>query len=308
MTTMLPSTNDIERVHCPTRKQFNEEFVEQRTPVILTGVADQWKAFTDWTPDYLTSVAGDAEVTVHHNEGGSFHDWYTNPSARSDQKMKLADVIKVMQGPAVEAHKYYMTEHLLAEISPELCRDLSVGGLIDERPLPGNCTGPAFFFGQDTSMPAHYHTTTEAFMCQLQGTKRVILHGPEQTPKLYPLPWSVPGYNFSRVDWFRDHIWKNIDDQQFPLAREAECIEFTVHPGEILFIPIHWWHVTNVDGYQLSITYFFKSDRKRWNFPHPGKEVQAHEAFRHFRNLCEALGSPVPSFEGGLTLYEKMNL
>ena len=91
--------------------------------------------------------------------------------------------------------------------------------------------------------------------------------------------------------------------------KEAQAVEFTVHPGEILFIPVHWWHVTNVKGYQVSITYFWASDRKRWCFPSPGREVQAHEAFRHFRKLCESLGVPVPqSRDGALTLYEELSL
>ncbi len=308
MTVTEPSITKIERIHAPSRRQFTKEFVEQRKPVIITGVADQWRAFRDWTPDRLKRVAGDAEVAVHYNARGSFHDWYTNPTAREDRRMKLADVIDIMRGPRERAHHYYMTEHLLAEISAELCNDLSVGSLIDERPVRGVCTGPTFFFGCDTSMPAHYHSTTEAFMCQLQGTKQVILHAPEQTPNLYPLPWYAPGYNFSQVDWFRDHIWKNVDYERFPLVKRAEALEFTVHPGEILFIPIHWWHVTNVDGYQLSITYFFKSDRSRWCYPHPGREVENHEAYRSFRERRAAEGKPVPEGRAGLTLYERMHL
>lgn len=309
LTRIPPSVDHVDRIERPSRKQFEEDYVAQRKPVIITGIADQWEAFSKWTPDYLKSVAGDTEVGVHYSESGDFHSWYNDPRMRRDRRVKFGDVIDIMTGPAERAHKYYMTEHNLGWVSNALLGDLSVGSLIDETPLPGVCTGPTLFLGQDTSMPSHFHATTEAFMCQLQGTKTVLLHGPEQTPCLYPHPWFTNPYNFSRVNWFRDHIWKNVDYEKFPLVEKAEGIEFQVHPGEILFIPVHWWHVTTVKGYQLSITYFWRSDRARWCFPTPGREVAAHEAFLHFKRMCEALGAPLPQEQdGALTLYEELNL
>lgn len=340
MTQIQPSITEIGRVHNPTREEFDREFVQKRKPVIITGVADQWRAMSEWTPDYLKATAGQAEVDVHFSEKGNFHRWYTEPEKRTDLKMKFGDMIDIMRGPAETANKYYMTEHNLSLISEDLLGDLTVGSLIDETVGPGKCTGPTLFLGQNTCMPSHLHGTTEAFMCQLQGTKEVILHGPEQTPKLYPLPWYSSQYLFSEVDWFTDRQWKKVDYDKYPLAKDAQALEFTVHPGEILFIPVHWWHVTSVQGYQLSITYFWMSDRSRWHFPSPGNEVQAHlaleqfkkmfaamdqkglfsgggarrekrtkEAFEHFQKMCEALGCPLPEGEGtAQTLYEQMNL
>ena len=188
-TKIPPSITEIERIDNPSFEQFQQEYVQLRKPVIITGVANQWRAFTEWSADYFKSVAGHMEVASHYREDANFHKWYTDTSAREDKIMTFGELLDVMQGPAKEAHKYYMTEHALGLISPKLLEDLSVGSLIDERPLPGSCTGPTLFIGQDTCMPPHIHGTTEAFMCQLQGTKEVILHGPEQTAKLYALPW-----------------------------------------------------------------------------------------------------------------------
>jgi len=339
MTTIPPSITRIDRVEAPTREQFERDYVKQRKPVIITGVADQWKAFSDWTPEYLKSLAGNVEVDVHYNAEGNFHKWYTNTPDRHDQRLPFGKMIDIMRGPAETARKHYMTEHSLGLISPDLVPDLSVSSLIDETIGPGRCTGPTLFVGHNTCMPAHLHGTTEAFMCQLQGTKEIILHGPEQTPKLYSLPWYSHQYIFSEVDWFRGCQWKNVDYDKYPLVKEAEALEFTVYPGEILFIPVHWWHVTSVEGYQLSVTYFWASDRERWYFPSLGREVQAHEAFlhfqrmflaldqkkrgrrdrqrearaqealKHFEKMCDALGCPLPTDEAGTqTLYEQLNL
>jgi hypothetical protein len=71
-----------------------------------------------------------------------------------------------------------------------------------------------------------------------------------------------------------------MDFEKWPKLRHAKGLEFTVRAGEILFIPVHWWHVTSVDTFQLSMTYFWRSDPSRWHYPQPGRRVRAREAMR----------------------------
>jgi hypothetical protein len=76
MTTFAPVT-DVDRIESPSRREFEEEYVKRRKPVIITGVGNQWKAY-EWTPDYLKKVAGKDQCTVHYNEKGNFKRWYTH--------------------------------------------------------------------------------------------------------------------------------------------------------------------------------------------------------------------------------------
>ena len=145
-------------------------------------------------------------------------------------------------------------------------------------------------------MPMHYHPTTEAFMAQLTGTKKVTLYGPEQYGKVYPRPWYGQSYIFSDVDWETQRAMaknepEHMDFDKFPKLRSARPMHFTVHPGEVLFIPVHWWHVTSVEGSQLSMTWFWMSERARWHYPSPGLQVRAREAMRVSRIRLRNLGA-----------------
>jgi hypothetical protein len=300
--TTSTSIKAIERVEAPPREEFEQDYVKRRRPVILTGVGTKWKAYSDWTPDYLRSVAGKSLVTVHYDENGNFRDWYNNPNDREDRKMPFGDFLDLLLAEPPDL-RYYMTEHSLPDVSPELVGDISVSDYIEDVLNPGRASGPNLFAGRDTCMPLHYHPTTEAFMCQLTGTKQVTLYGPEQFPYLYPRPWYAQSYVFSLIDWHTQRAMarrdrSEIDFEKFPKLQQAEGLEFTVHPGEILFIPVHWWHLTTVDSFQLSMTYFWISERARFHYPSPGFQVRAREAMRFsgttLRNLGRRLtGRPV---------------
>lgn len=77
----------------------------------------------------------------------------------------------------------------------------------------------------------YYHLN--AWITQLYGEKRFTVFPRGQEHLLYPKP---------------DDSWKsevNIfapDYERFPLFRQATPIEFTVGPGETLFIPFGTWH------------------------------------------------------------------
>lgn len=290
------SLSEIERVHAPSREHFEQHYVKQRRPVILTGVANTWKAYTGWSIDYLDSVAGASEVAVHFDENGNFRDWYNRQhDVRQDRKMPFGELLRVLNDEPPDL-RYYMTEHSLHDVSEDLVGDLSLRDYIEDVPQPGVASGPCLFVGRNTCMPMHYHPTTEAFMAQLTGTKKVTLYGPAEYAHLYPRPWYGQSYIFSQIDWDTQRAMaknqpNHMDFERFPKLRAARPLHFTVHPGEVLFIPVHWWHVTSVEGFQLSMTWFWRSERARWHYPLPGLQVCAREAMRVSRLRLRHLGA-----------------
>ena len=251
----------IERIERPTRAEFETEWVARNKPVILTGVASAWPAVERWSPDYLREVAGESLVTVHFEEKGDFHNWY-GAKRRVDLRMPLGEFVDLLTREPPE-RRYYMTEHDLRPVSEQLCADLDASAYVD-RP------SPFLFLGRDTKMPVHYHGTTEAILCQILGTKEVTLYSPAQWRLLYAHPWYTRRYYFGRVDP------RNPDLQRFPRFRKAKPLTFTLHPGEILFIPVQWWHVTRCSGFQANCTFFWPSRQDRYTWPSPGLQVRAH--------------------------------
>ena len=75
--------------------------------------------------------------------------------------------------------------------------------------------------------------STATYLLQLVGRKRVIVCAPSEAKYLY---------RAGDVDtWAPDY-------DRTPLFEKANCTDNTIHPGEVLFYPAHWWHHTlNLD-------------------------------------------------------------
>jgi lysine-specific demethylase 8 len=260
-------TGHIERVEAPTREEFVENWVKKNKPVILTGVASRWPAFQTWSAEHFVEKAGDAKVTVHFDEEGNFFRWYQTGQGRVDKQMTVREVMDILTREPAE-HRYYVTEHELRFISDELCKELDYTTYLEPEQ-----TDPLVFIGRDTFMPMHYHGTTEALLCQIVGSKTVTLYSADQFPLLYARPWFSNSPLFSRID-----PRESAAAEEYPRFRDAEPLTFKLEAGEILFIPVHWWHVTRCPGFQLNVTCFWTAKLQQYTFPEPAFQVFAREA------------------------------
>ena len=79
---------------------------------------------------------------------------------------------------------------------------------------------------------------THAFLMQIFGRKKFIVFAPDQEPFLYG---SKEKPNFSLIN-----DPEHPDLARFPLMAQAKAITFVLEPGELLFVPSHWWHTTKM--------------------------------------------------------------
>ncbi|XP_052497905.1 HSPB1-associated protein 1 isoform X2 [Budorcas taxicolor] len=91
--------------------------------------------------------------------------------------------------------------------------------------------------------PCHLDTYGCNLVFQVQGRKRWHLFPPEDTPFLYPtrIPYEESSV-FSKINVV------NPDLKHFPQFRKARRHMVTLSPGQVLFVPRHWWHyVESID-------------------------------------------------------------
>ncbi|XP_037381337.1 HSPB1-associated protein 1 isoform X2 [Talpa occidentalis] len=96
-------------------------------------------------------------------------------------------------------------------------------------------------FGAHT--PCHLDSYGCNLVFQVQGRKRWHLFPPQDTPLLYPtrIPYEESSV-FSKVNV------ANPDLKRFPQFRKARRHTVTLYPGQVLFVPRHWWHyVESID-------------------------------------------------------------
>ncbi|XP_054828373.1 HSPB1-associated protein 1 isoform X2 [Eublepharis macularius] len=85
--------------------------------------------------------------------------------------------------------------------------------------------------------PCHLDSYGCNLVLQLQGRKRWHLYPPEDSSFLYPtrIPYEESSV-FSKVNVV------NPDLKLFPQFKKAQAHTVTLNPGQILFVPRHWWH------------------------------------------------------------------
>ena len=101
--------------------------------------------------------------------------------------------------------------------------------------------GPA---GTVTSL---HHDLTNNFIAQFVGRKRIKLLPASEVGKVYN-----NRHVFSEIADLDD---PGLDLARYPRLAAARAYEGVLEPGEILFMPIAWWHqVTSLD-FSVTITY-----------------------------------------------------
>ena len=235
----------VPRRACLSGAVFLDEHYCRNQPVIITGMLEQCAARSKWTLDYLANRFGERTVEVQFGRN-SDPDYELNSMAHK-RRMRFDQYVALVRDSG-HANDFYMTAnndghnrqalHELWDDIPPLSEYLN-----DER-------SGFFWFGPGGTVTPFHHDLTNNFMIQMVGRKRVRLIAPCDTPKLYN-----QRHCFSQVDG------RAIDLQRFPMMAGVPVIDCVLEPGEILFLPVGWWHF--VEALDISIT--ISATNFRWH-------------------------------------------
>ncbi|XP_034040551.1 hypoxia-inducible factor 1-alpha inhibitor [Thalassophryne amazonica] len=154
----------------------------------------------------------------------------------------------------------------------------------------GQLTSNLLLIGMEGNVtPAHYDEQ-QNFFAQIKGHKRCILFPPDQFKCLYPYPVHHPCDRQSQVDF------DNPDYERFPNFKNVFGYEAVVGPGDVLYIPMYWWHHIESllnGGITITVNFWYKGAPTPKKIEYP---LQAHQKVAIMRNiekmLGEALGNP----------------
>src|SRR5271163_2011178 len=223
-------TFEVPRVERPSRREFEERFLFPQRPVIISGAMEGWPARERWTNDYLTEKVGARTVHTWTKAHQFLHDPKKDLCAKAP--MKLAEYIDLLASAAISDGNLYAAGLRIKTALPELWPDVRFPPFVDE----GKYRQVNFWFGPgNTFTPLHYDEANN-FLAQIRGRKQLILCPPREIARLYPYPLSY---------WANRHSQVNVlspDLTRFPGWAHAERAVLELGPGEMLFIPLYWWH------------------------------------------------------------------
>jgi hypothetical protein len=250
------SVTPVERRKDLGPREFIERYSDLHQPVLIEGVASRWPACSKWTLDYFAERMGERVVPVEiwegeENDSASF----LKRSRRAEMPMR--EYVGVCR--AASGKRHYLAQYPLFVHEPALRDDVvSLEEYYDfPRIFPGGMrralqSHPLFWAGPGGTVTTLHFDMYQNLFVQIAGRKRFTLVSPEQADALY-YPDRRFGLfaNFSPVDVEEPDLAKH------PRVREVNALECEVGPGEMLFIPIGWWHHVRSHEPSLSMNFWW---------------------------------------------------
>jgi hypothetical protein len=275
----------VDRKHAPTQQEFIAEYSDRNRPVIISGAFDHWPAMDLFDLDYF-----------EHNFGDRVVEW------PGQSPLQVGPLIRQIRQSSEEAPAPYLQEVSIYEHFPEI---LDAVTPLPPYPFPDWASSPLIPRRMQFSMrdfelliggPGSKFRTlhqdamhVHAFVFQIVGKKSFYLFPPETSPCLYP---DEQAPNVSPIDPFSAP-----DLDRYPLYEQAQGVEVTVNPGEMVFVPSNWWHITKLEEVSIAVTINWVH-RSNWdgycdsmNRSSSGlKQAVKRNYFRQVGNVMNALG------------------
>jgi hypothetical protein len=241
---LAPTESSIERRADVGSQEFLERYYAVGRPVILRGEMDDWAAL-QWTPDYLKAKIGPALVEYQGGRTANARFEMEKDLHRREAPFDAFIDSITKTGEGNDAYlTAYNSERNREALAP-LTEDM---GFLDkfltrEVAMPHGMPwiGPA---GTVTSL---HHDLTNNFIAQMVGRKRLTVLPAAEVGRLYN-----DRHVFSRIT---DLDAPDIDVTLYPRLVGAKLYEVVLGPGEILFMPLAWWHQVKSLDFSVTVTY-----------------------------------------------------
>jgi hypothetical protein len=254
---LSPRLDRIDRVIGIGAEDFLDRYYAANWPVILSGELADWPALSLWTPEYLTEQVGGA--IIEYQGGRSSNDRFELEKDRHRRTAPFDDFIWMIRERGNDAYLTAYNSGATAEALRPLRADL---GRIDKLLAhgPEADEGMLWIGPAGTFTPLH-HDLTNNLLVQIAGRKRIVMAPPSETPKL-----ANAVHVFSEAgDLLSDEA-----RARFPALADVRKAELVLEPGEILFLPIGWWHQVEALDFSISATYTNFRWRNDWHEGFPG--------------------------------------
>lgn len=242
---LAPGLGAIERRSGLSAEEFLERYYAVNRPVILTGEMAGWPALARWTPEYLKDTVGSRPIEF---QGGRTGDRLFERHKDTHRRQAPFDAfIDQVLLPDAGNDLYltaYNSENNAGALAP-LQGDL---GFLDKF-LDRHAAVPRgmMWIGPAGTVTPLHHDLTNNFIAQIVGRKQLRLAPAGQVGKLYN-----DRHVFSEIADLDD---PGIDLARHPRLHGLRLYDVLLEPGEILFVPLAWWHQVKSLDFSVTITY-----------------------------------------------------
>ena len=219
---------------------FYDQHVLGSRPAVVRD-ATRWPAFGKWSLDFFRTQFADHKITAGNRD------------------FRMADFIDTIERSTPENPAPYLREWPINRELPALLPDITPppavtlpnwinGNLLPKRWKIYGGVPELLIGGNGAGFPyLHFDAYHQhAFITQVVGGKDFVMFDPKDTPYLYPLGGDSLKTQLTDV--------RKVDLEKYPLFAKATPITFRLQPGETVFVPAGWWHVTYIDEPTIAVS------------------------------------------------------
>lgn len=232
-------SGEIERRETIDPREFFEEFYARNRPLVLTRAIEPWRALSVWSLDYLEAAVGPAIVELQAGRNADHH--YEQNSAKYKRKVPWQSFLAALRD-GKRSNDFYLTANNGAANREMLAPLWGDFGPIDGI-LSGHSQEQGFLWlGPSGTITPWHHDLTNNLLVQIMGRKRLTLASPAQTPLMR-------NHCHCYSDFGQDAACLTADGGARP-----HLLHCDLAPGEIIFLPIGWWHHVEALDVSASLT------------------------------------------------------
>jgi hypothetical protein len=209
--------------------QTYRECVAANEPCVIKGLFDVLPGLRQWDLETARARIEEKDLAVIVTPKQS-----DRISGNTTRQMMATSAYfeKISERDAPTADHYYLAMQSVEKVLPELKPYIEFDTLLPE----GLVKSTNFWLGPGSTRVCLHIDSYDNFFMQLTGSKTFYLYAPSDRKYLYVNSPFRASPEESRIDP------TNIDHERFPLTSKARLIKVTLNAGDMLFLPIYWWH------------------------------------------------------------------
>lgn len=223
--------------------EFYENYYFLNRPVVLKGLMKASVAVRTWSPEFFALNFGSVPLEI--TAGRNLLRDYESKFSQTVQTVLMADFIqRLFQNHETNdfylvARNYFFDNPAFVKLRSDLEPPPDIVNTTDH----GHGTVKAWFGPKGTVTPLHYDEHS-ILLAQIYGRKHFKLIPPFEFRNLY-----VRDKFYSAVD--PEHI----EPQRYPGFLGVPVADVILDPGDLLFIPVGWWHWAKSLDVSISATF-----------------------------------------------------
>ncbi len=225
-----------------------EEYFQCSQPLIVRRRVEKWPAFEKWNFQWFKQHYGEVWTQGIMDIPNVIPIYRVCDDGKIHKRMQVKEFINHIERSQQPSYLNQQTIRLFPGVEEDLALDhltrFNKGGTSNVWISSKGAVGGFHIDGRDN------------FLCQIVGTKEILLVPPNEGKYMYPFPDNP---NKSQLNPRNGYEVNKL----FPKFNLATVFKGSLHPGDVLILPREWWHFIYSSENSISVNYWFDG-----NWPH----------------------------------------